>query len=236
WGGSEDDGTHGIDICIDSYNDIIIGGCTRSLIIGQAEGFISKYDSSGNNLWNTTWGGPGIDGIRAIGVDKANNIFISGYTDSFGTGTQNVFLAKCDSQGSPIWNKTWAGIGGAISRDLVLGLYGNIYLTGKTYDGTQEFMFLLKYDKEGNLICDKTWGSSGLNMNEGWGITKDLVNNIYISGCIEHYVGYRVVLIKYSMNKPESNKIHSYDIFLLISVISTIITAKIIKNIKKIRK
>ena len=236
WGGDESDGVHGFDMCIDSNNDIIIGGQTRSLIIGQSEGFIAKYQSSGNYLWNTSWGGPGIDGVRAIGIDTENNIYIAGYTDSFGTGSQNVFLAKCDDLGTPIWNKTWAGIGGATCRDLVLGLYGNIYLTGKTYDGSQELMFLLKYNRDGKLICEKTLGPQQLLMNEGWGITKDLLNNIYISGCREHYLGIMVVLLKYSMLRPDSVMIHSYDVFLLISVTFTITLIKIIKFIKKIRK
>ena len=119
WGGSNYEGRYGLDLTVDSQDNLYVGAQTNSYGAGDADAVIIKYDSSGNQLWNTTWGGVLIDGAEAIALDTENNIYIGGYTDNYGTGTRNMFLAKFNNSGFPLWDKTWAGLNGANCKDLI---------------------------------------------------------------------------------------------------------------------
>ncbi len=55
WGGSDYDRGYGI--ALDNLGNIFITGDTSSFGAGYYNVFLLKYDSVGNLLWNTTWGG-----------------------------------------------------------------------------------------------------------------------------------------------------------------------------------
>ena len=200
WGGSAYEGRYGLDLAVDSQDNLYIGAQTNSFGAGSSDAVIIKYDSLGNKLWNQTWGGVLIDGAEAIGLDTENNIYIGGYTDSFGTGTRNMFLAKFDSLGVYLWNKTWAGYDNSYCKDLTLDPFGNIYITGTT----NEYLTFLKYDKQGTLLLNKTWGSGTTIYIYGYGIVMDSLYNVYIAGYTEWYDGISdtAVLLKYSESLP----------------------------------
>ncbi len=61
---------------------------------GNADAFLVKYSTSGVPLWNTTWGGINWDIGNAIAVDSENNVYLCGYTASFGAGSDDAFLVK----------------------------------------------------------------------------------------------------------------------------------------------
>ena len=204
WGGSNYEGRYGLDLAVDSQDNLYVGAQTGSFGAGSSDAVIIKYNSSGFQLWNQTWGGVEIDGAEAIALDTENNIYIGGYTDSFGTGTRNMFLAKFDNSGVHLWNKTWAGINNANCKDLTLDPLGNIYITGDTsFGGFEYYVTFLKYDKYGSLLLNKTWGSGELS--GGKGIVIDSLYNAYITGVSQWYDGIlsAAVLLKYSEIHPE---------------------------------
>ena len=204
WGGSNYEGRYGLDVAVDSQNNLYVGAQTGSFGAGSSDAVIIKYNSTGFQLWNQTWGGVEIDGAEAIALDTENNIYIGGYTDSFGTGTRNMFLAKFDNSGVYLWNKTWAGINYANCKDLTIDPLGNIYITGDTYSGIEYYITFLKYDKYGSLLLNKTWGSG--EIAGGHGIVIDSLYNAYITGVTVWYDGIisPAVLLKYSDIHPKS--------------------------------
>ena len=122
--------------------------------------------------------------------DKAGNIYMAGvYTGTLAIGThvytslgeQDVYVAKYNSSGQPLWVKT----GGSIAKETVGGIAidttGNIYVTGSfgahtiyptVYTDTayfdndtimskgQEDVFLAKYTNSGTLIWLRGYGSA----------------------------------------------------------------------------
>ncbi len=76
---------------------------------GADDAFIAKYDSAGTSLLNITWGGSYGDSGNGIALDGSGNIYITGYTNSFGAGQYDAFIAKYDLT---IDDSTDAGIPG----------------------------------------------------------------------------------------------------------------------------
>jgi len=57
-------------------------GSYQTSLMGSSDAYIVKFDSSGNRLWSTYYGGTNDDDSYSIGIDNSNNIFIAGYTTS----------------------------------------------------------------------------------------------------------------------------------------------------------
>ena len=111
---------------------------------------------------NITWGNNDYDWGSGIALDNDGNIYITGDTESFGTGSFDAFIAKYDSAGNSLLNITWGGSNSDSGSGIALDDSGNIYITGHTYsfgagDGDA---FIARY-LSGN---DDTPGISGYNL------------------------------------------------------------------------
>jgi len=88
--------------------------------IGNFDAFIVKFDSSGNRLWATYYGGSDDDMGLGIATDGSDNVLITGQTasvdfpftpgafqTSYGGGggfsPSDAFVVKLDSSGQPLW-------------------------------------------------------------------------------------------------------------------------------------
>jgi len=191
-GGSMDD--KGFSVTTDASDNIYLTGYFYSPVItfgtytftnagSVGDIFIVKYDPSGNILWATKEGGPGVEIPYSINVDATGNMVVVGRFSSlsitFGTypltqaGSMDVFVVKYDAAGNVLWAK---GAGGgsndeaysvdvdAAGNILVAGyfattaLFGTITLTSVS---GQADAFLAKYDTSGNVLWAKKAGCSG---------------------------------------------------------------------------
>jgi len=105
WGGSGRDQGYGV--AVDSTDNIIVTGVTDSVGSSGSNALILKHSPSGEKLWNTTWGGANYECAYGVSADSANNIVVTGYTNSSGAGLDDVFVAKYSSSGVLIWSQTW---------------------------------------------------------------------------------------------------------------------------------
>ena len=92
WGGGSDD--YGWGVTVDSSDDIYVVGHTYSFGVGGSDMCLVKYDSSGTQLWHKTWGGSDYDYGWGVAVDSSDNIYVTGGTESFGFGNEDIFLVK----------------------------------------------------------------------------------------------------------------------------------------------
>ena len=186
-------------IAIDSLDDIYVIGETEDYNVS-----LIKFNNSGVQLWNRTWGGLNMEEVQSIVVDSLN-IYIAGYTESFGAGNRDVFLVKYNTSGVQQWNYTWGGINadyltfGSWGNSLIY-FSGNLYLTGATgsYGAGPEDVFLLKFNSSGILQWNCTWG--GIMTEYPWDFKVDSNENIYITGQTESFGngGGELFLIKYN--------------------------------------
>jgi len=198
WGGSGYDG--GSDIAIDSSNNIYLSGFTNSFGAGDFDIVLVKYNSLGERQWNTTWGGSDFDSGLAIEIDSSNNIYIGGFTRSFGAGGNDMVLVKYNSLGQQQWNTTWGGSGVDIASGVALDSSNNIYLAGRTvsFGAGSSDMVLVKYNSLGQQQWNTTWGGS--LSDTGNEVVVDFSDNVYLVGYTTSFGagGNDMVLVKYN--------------------------------------
>jgi len=81
WGGSKWD--LGVNIVINSNDNIYIMGRTESFGAGKMDVVLMGYDDTGLLKWSQTWGGHSHDYGSGLTLDDENNIYITGTTRSF---------------------------------------------------------------------------------------------------------------------------------------------------------
>jgi hypothetical protein len=145
------------DICIDSNDNIIAIGMTRSVNIpllsplqaayggGEFDGFIAKFNSSGSLLFSTYFGGSGREFLLRAVCDESDDILIVGSTTSpnvnttegviqpeFG-GDSDIMILKLSSDGQSLQFCTYFGSANEESGESIrFDSSGNIVVVGTT--------------------------------------------------------------------------------------------------------
>ena len=146
WGGI--DGDYGMGVAVDSSDNVYLAGQTDSFGAGGYDMVLVKYDSSGGQQWNRTWGGSiYFDSGEGVAVDSSDNVYLAGYTDSFGAGSDDMVLVKYDSSGGQQWNRTWGGGNRDYGWEVAVDSSDNVYLAGGTgsFGAGSGDMVLVKY-------------------------------------------------------------------------------------------
>lgn len=217
YGGENDD--YGFSLTTDDFGNIYLAGRTQSISNialggfqdtiggGDVDAFIVKFDSTGNRLWATYYGGTGADIGQSIATDSWGNIYLTGYTTSNSgiswqgfqntySGGRDAFIVKFDSSGNRIWATYYGGNNSDSGEGIVIDDLGNVYLAGYTNtniasiiasDGFQNIFgggsndaFLVKFDSFGNRIWATYYG--GTDSDVGTSLDIDNNGNIYLGG------------------------------------------------------
>ena len=86
-----------------------LAGYTNSFGSGDDDCWLVKIDSSGNKLWDKTYGGVDLDHAYSVVQTSDNGYALAGLTHSYGAGSGDFWLVKTDSSGNLQWDKTYGG-------------------------------------------------------------------------------------------------------------------------------
>jgi len=144
------------------------------------DGFLAKFDASGDYQWSMRFGDSLEQYGRRLATDADGNILVAGDfngTVCFGgdtltsLGNYDIFLAKLDADGGHIWSKRFGSAGFDRACGLGTDSSGNVYLTG-FFLGTIDFggggmtdagsydIFLAKFDADGNHVWSQRFGNT----------------------------------------------------------------------------
>ena len=200
WGGVDWD--YGEGVAVDSLSNIYVAGDTDSFGAGFSDMVLVKYNSTGVQQWNRTWGGGSDDEGGGVAVDSSGNVYFTGSTDSFGAGYYDfdMVLVKYNSAGVQQWNRTWGGVDRDDGRGVAVDSLSNIYVAGNTgsFGAGYYDMVLVKYNSAGVQQWNRTWG--GVDWDYGGGVVVDSPSNIYVAGDTRSFgAGFAdMVLVKYN--------------------------------------
>lgn len=121
---------------------------------------LAKYDSSGNLIWQRIHGGgsENLIGMRSV-IDSNENIY--GTCTANGTYSYTIHLAKFDSSGGIIWQRSSSTFYDGIVQNIYLDVDGNIYLSGRYNAGGNYPAWLAKFGSTGGIIWSRRYDAGG---------------------------------------------------------------------------
>jgi len=84
----------------------IVVGEANSFGVNGSDVYLIKTDPDGNLLWNRTFGGENYDWGESVQQTADGGYIIVGVTNSSGSGRNDVYIIKTDSNGNLQWSKT----------------------------------------------------------------------------------------------------------------------------------
>ena len=177
-------GGSGIDtgesVAIDSSDNIIVSGRTTSDGAGSNDLLIVKYNSSGVLQWDKTLGGSGSENGLGVAVDSSDNIIVVGIVTSDGAGLNDALIAKYNSSGTLLWDRTLGGSSDETFASVAVDSFDNIVAVGDVKsDGAGGFDVLIaKYNSSGALQWDRSLG--GISAEQGRAVAIDSSDNIVL--------------------------------------------------------
>ncbi len=217
-------------VTVDNQNNVYITGKTNSsdfLVIDgfqetpgdeiglSGDAFLAKFDSSGDLIWSTFFGGSEREFAFYVSCDNLDNVYITGATSStagisfdghqqdYGGGQSDAFLAKYNEDGVLQWSSYYGGSGEDVTYGLVTDQHGNVFICGETgssdniasngFQETYAAAFLAKFSADGNREWGTYYGSGiggpGSGSNVGYACAVDMENNVYMAGTTNSTAG-----------------------------------------------
>ncbi len=135
-------------LALDQRGDVYLGGSFSGTVAfgpvsltsaGDADGFVARYDPSGDVDWATALGGPNYDVVSDLAVSqRSRQVFATGLRNFTPAGTNQSFLARLGASGHVQQLVLVAGPGTSSCSKLALDAQNNVYSTG-VFTGNCQF-------------------------------------------------------------------------------------------------
>lgn len=176
-------------------------GDREVLAHGNMDFFLAKLSSKGKLKWVSTFGGEKIERGYSVAVDREGNSFVTGHFQSDqvkigsttlkNNGDYDIFIAKYDSTGSPLWATSGGGEAYDFGHGIALDRSGHLYVSGAirtagTFRDGEEYTpnlagpFIAKYSVNGELIWTRLMVGRG--SGSAHEIAVDQEGSIYAGG------------------------------------------------------
>jgi hypothetical protein len=206
-------GQKGSSVAVDAAGDLFVTGSAAGTVNFGAGGlisegatsiFVAKFDPTGAPLWSKLFGAGGNPGNVGTGIaaDASGNAVVTGWVSGsadFGGGSLtsagaiDIFVAKFDPDGAPIWSHLFGGPGSQLGWSLAVDPASNVVVTGY-FSGAVDFgggtgeivsaglddIFVAKFKPDGTALWSKRFGDPG--SQAGFGVATDASSNVCVTG------------------------------------------------------
>lgn len=174
------------DMYVDAAGNVYLGGYTTTT--DNHDFLVLKLNANGDTLWTRTYNGSdnGEDEIKAIAVDGAGNVYVTGYSKSSSTGDDYTTL-KYNSAGVQQWIAFYNGPANQddIANDIAVDNSGNVYVTGASAQDAAGINYdfgTVKYDANGQQAWAIRFDGAGNGNDEAKRVVLDAAGNPVITG------------------------------------------------------
>ncbi|MBN1340420.1 MAG: T9SS type A sorting domain-containing protein [Bacteroidales bacterium] len=224
YGGSEEDHVYDIIRVGDAY---LIAGSTGSndgdisFNHGLFDAWLVKLDSSGNLIWEKTFGGSEGDAWRKIVAAEDKNYYLLGASTSSDGDisydpypeSNDIWVVKIDSVGLIIWDRIIGGNlidhieSGVLAQDNGVVLFGwtgsqngDVSVNYGMYD-----MWLVKISSDGEILWEKSYGTDDFDYGQAMISTSDggyliggtsTIGNYGNITCVPHNINAEAIVVK----------------------------------------
>jgi len=175
----------------------------------NADYWMIKTDSNGDEIWNKNFGGSKYDFGHSRNCYQTGDggYIMSGYTYSYGAGKLDAWIVKTDSMGNMDWNRTYGD-----KQDDVCWSFESTnddsYVFCMTYNingniGDKDDIHLVKTDSDGHIIWIQEFGGEGRQV--GQHICKTSDGGFIVSGRTGKYFDFSSdgLLVKFAQYENE---------------------------------
>ncbi len=157
YGGGDYDCAYSVREAVDGY---VILGETGSFGAGGQDIYLVKVDLLGNFSWDATYGGSGSECGFSIDETSDNGYVIAGYTSSYGSGGDDMYLVKTDDLGNAVWTRTYGTSSAEWARSVEETADLGYVIAGETRASGVYNFYLVKTDSSGNMVWDFEYGGT----------------------------------------------------------------------------
>lgn len=160
-GSGEEDGANFIQQTADG--GYILAGWTLLPGVGAWDFWLVKIDSSGEEEWNKTIGGPADERAASVQETTDGGYVVVGSTDSYGLGGWDFWMVKTDDSGEEQWRKTFGGPDGDVAFSVQQTSDGGYIVAGWTMSYIAEGwdFWMVKTDDGGEREWSRIFGGAG---------------------------------------------------------------------------
>jgi hypothetical protein len=160
-----------VDVETTPNNTVYAVGLTGSEGVGDSNGLIGKFDSSGTNQWLKRVDAPASESFNFSSIISTNDTTIyvaANYTDATST---DIVVMKITPSGTIEWQKRISGVNNELTNFIETDDDGNIYVSGSTAEaggvGSNDDFYIVKLDPTGTILWQKRYGDSAANSGVG---------------------------------------------------------------------
>jgi len=139
---------------------LLVGYCRKDETAPE-DLLVVKVNASGEMQWHKCYGDSGNEYAYAIQKTPDGNFVISGTTNSFGHGGDDVWVLKVNDKGDTLWTATFGSTGEEQGRGCAVDASGNIYVSAKSRGAFSPDMYMIKLHSDGSTEWLKSFSSMG---------------------------------------------------------------------------
>jgi uncharacterized delta-60 repeat protein len=132
--------------------------------------------------WTRTYGGTNYDEGYSVRQTSDSGYIIAGVTNSFGAGSNDVYLVKTDAYGDTLWTRTYGGTNDDQGYSVQQTSDGGYVIAGFTQSfGAGNYdVWLIKTNASGDTLWAKTCG--GANDDRGYSVQQTSDSGYIVTG------------------------------------------------------
>jgi hypothetical protein len=124
--------------------------------------WLIRTDINGDTLWTRTFGDSAFDLLNDGKQTMDSGFVFTGYTESFGAGSNDVWFVKTDANGDTLWTRTFGGPQSEQGKAVQQTSDGGYIIAGYTasYGSGSPDFWLVRTDDAGDTLWTKAYGGN----------------------------------------------------------------------------